>query len=73
MLTVIRVTKATVTNSIAIEDMGILLLSIFGSGLICGEEGSHLGRHTDTSRSPAPDFAEPPRALCYLSRSNSGL
>ena len=31
------------------------------------------GRHTDNSRSPAPDIAVPRQALCYLSRSNRGL
>ena len=30
-------------------------------------------RHTDNSRSPAPDIAVPRQALCYLSRSNRGL
>ena len=32
-----------------------------------------LNRHTDNSRSPAPDIAVPRQALCYLSRSNRGL
>ena len=31
------------------------------------------GRHTDNSRSSAPDIAVPRQALCYLSRSNRGL
>ena len=30
-------------------------------------------RHTDNSRSSAPDIAVPRQALCYLSRSNRGL
>ena len=30
-------------------------------------------RHTDNSRSPAPDIAVPRQALCYLSRSSRGL
>ena len=32
-----------------------------------------LTRHTDNSRSPAPDIAVPRQALCYLSRLNRGL
>ena len=34
---------------------------------------THTTRHTDNSRSPAPDIAVPRQALCYLSRSNRGL
>ena len=34
-------------------------------------DGIHA-RHTDNSRSPAPDIAVPRQALCYLSRSNRG-
>ena len=34
---------------------------------------SCTARHTDNSRSPAPDIAVPRQALCYLSRSNRGL
>ena len=38
-----------------------------------GVSGLVRGRHTDNSRSSAPDIAVPRQALCYLSRSNRGL
>ena len=54
-------------------NVGLAVLIKWGGG--GGGEGSlSLGsRHTDNSRSPAPDIAVPQQALCYLSRSNRGL
>ena len=46
-----------------------------GGGVYCHftNSASGGGRHTDNSRSSAPDIAVPRQALCYLSRSNRGL
>ena len=65
--------------SLPLHSILYLLLYWGGEGWVIGGrvgcEGCKgvYGRHTDKSRSPAPDIAVPQQAVCYLSRSNRGL